>query len=257
MKREKWACPFYSMQPLWRFPCLPQPAALCIACRVSLASAIMRPAPPPLRRYVAREKELAEAEAEIAAGGAGTPSSKGGVEGRVLMRVGPFMGEYEKLATGHLEKGSEQSALITCERNQRCFEAWGRPFAFHARLLHRLGRDEEARDVARHALSLPLWTLGDEVDEICGFAQTTQGQLLDDLRVRAAGGLTREQLQRENGMDTRTPSEKALQRASCLLDLATLGEQTFEAIRPELAERYREAGMGAFATFISPDETIN
>lgn len=28
-------------------------------------------------------------------------------------------------------------------------------------------------------------------------------------------------------------------------------------MRPQLAARYREAGMAAFATFVSPDETIN
>lgn len=78
------------------------------------------------RRYVAREQELADAEAEVAAGGANTPASKGGLEGMVLMRVGPFMAEYERLAARHLDKGSEQSALIACERSQRCFEAWGR-----------------------------------------------------------------------------------------------------------------------------------
>jgi hypothetical protein len=58
-------------------------------------------------------------------------------------------------------------------------------------------------------------------------------------------------------MDTRTPREKALERAACLLDLATVGCRTFDGVRPELAERYREAGMDAFATFVMPDETIN
>eukprot|EP00962_Isochrysis_galbana_P027902 scaffold8780_cov130-Isochrysis_galbana.AAC.13 len=217
-----------------------------------------RPACTP-RRYVAREQELAEAEAEVAAGGANTPASKGGVEGMVLMRVGPFMGEYERLAARHLDNGSEQSALIACERNQRCFEAWGRPFAFHARILRRLGRSEEARDVARHALSLPLWTLGDDIADVCDMAGSSKEALVEGLEVRATGGLTREQLQRENGMDTRTPREKALERASCLLDLATIDgcARTFGSVRPELAERYREAGMDAFATFVMPDETIN
>ena len=66
------------------------------------------------------------------------------------------------------DSGSEEAALITCERNQRCFEQWGRPFAFHARLLRSLDRSEEARDVARHALSLPLWTFtGYHVALVC------------------------------------------------------------------------------------------
>ena len=52
-----------------------------------------------------------------------------------------------------------QAALIACERSSQLLGAWGHPQGFHARMLHSLGREEEARDVARAALSLPLWTL--------------------------------------------------------------------------------------------------
>eukprot|EP00965_Chrysotila_dentata_P236811 6201546-Pleurochrysis_carterae.AAC.4 len=94
------------------------------------------------------------------------------------------MREYERLALNHFESGSTQpaphclnscsrltvwkylvtiaecaqehssvfvwalriaqAALITCERNQACFGKWARPFAFHARMLQQLDRDEEA-----------------------------------------------------------------------------------------------------------------
>ena len=73
-------------------------------------------------------------------------ASTGGLPGYLLTKVGPFVHEYEALANGHLERGAETSALVTCERTQVCFGAWGRPFAFHARMLSSLGRDEEARD---------------------------------------------------------------------------------------------------------------
>ena len=39
------------------------------------------------------------------------------------------------------------------------FPSWARPGEFHARLNHRLGRHEEARDSARVALYAPWWTL--------------------------------------------------------------------------------------------------
>ena len=76
--------------------------------------------------------------------------------------------------------------------------------------------------------------------------------------VRARAALTPEQRARDNGMDTRTPREIALERAACLLDIATLpgSEKTWESVRPELAERYSEAGMSDFSAFVSPDETF-
>ena len=55
--------------------------------------------------------------------------------------------------------GKDTAGLISCERSEACFGAWGRPFIFHARKLVGMGRDEEARDKARAALELPLWTL--------------------------------------------------------------------------------------------------
>ena len=82
-------------------------------------------------------------------------SSAGGTAGFVITKVAPFMQEYERLAASHMAKASEQgqqAALITCERNQACFAAWGRPFAFHALRLLDLEREEEARDLARQAL---------------------------------------------------------------------------------------------------------
>lgn len=86
--------------------------------------------------------------------------SPGGIPGYLITKVGPFIQEYERLATGHVARGAEQSGLIACERSQQCFAVWGRPLAFHAQTLMELGRDEEARDLARQALEQPLWTLG-------------------------------------------------------------------------------------------------
>jgi hypothetical protein len=92
--------------------------------------------------------------------------------------------------------GSDTAGLITCERCEGCFGAWGRPLAFHSRKLSSLSRDEEARDKARSALELPLWTLGDDLDHVLSSAGTDRPALIDKLRLKADGKLTEEQVTR-------------------------------------------------------------
>ena len=121
-------------------------------------------------------------------------AAPGGLPGYVLTKVGPFVYDYEKLADGHLARGSETAALVTCERTQGCFGAWGRPFAFHSRMLRSLSRDEEARDKARSGLELPLWTLGDDIDEILQIACMERGSLVAKLQEKADGKLSPEEL---------------------------------------------------------------
>jgi len=177
---------------------------------------------------------------------------------QVILRVGPFMREYERLALNHFESGSTQAALITCERNQACFGKWARPFAFHARMLQQLDRDEEARDVARHGLSLPLWTLDFSLDEVCSLGQTTLEEVISALELRADGKLTVAELRANNGFDKRTPQQIASQRASAMLDLVVAApeQHSWKSVRRDLADCYRSAELEAFATFIDPDETI-
>lgn len=112
--------------------------------------------------------------------------SPGGVRGYVLTKVGTFLKDYEALSDNHVASGSVESALITCERCQTLFKAWGRPFAFHARLLGTLDRNEEARDTARQALQMPLWTVDDDISAICAIACTTREDLVSELKLKAA-----------------------------------------------------------------------
>jgi len=185
------------------------------------------------------------------AGAAG--SSPGGVPGYLITKVGPFVDSYKQLALKHAGGGSEEAALITCERNQRAFQAWGHPYAFHSRLLERFNRNEEARDLARHAIGLPLWTLGDDLVELCALAQTSTDELAATLRDKADGKLTREQLAMQSGMEKRSSQQIAKDRASYLLDLvvAAPDEYSWEGVRNELASLYREADMTSIATFVS------
>ena len=209
--------------------------------------------------FVKREEEIATYQAEVeAARDQEARTGTAALAGRIILRVGPCMTEYENLAEGHLFSGSTQSALIACERNQGCFGHWGRPFAFHARILDKLGRSEEARDVSRHALSNALCTLGDDVDEICSLAQTERPKLVDKLELWSEGKLTDEELRRSNGMDTRSPQETALKRAASLLDLcvAAPDRYSYDTTRRDVAERYLEAGYSSLSSYVDPDETI-
>ena len=210
--------------------------------------------------FVARQAEMDAFDADVASDGADAVPRSGtaSLAGRIILRVGPFMGEYESLVNGHLASGATQSALIACERNQGCFGDWGRPFAFHARILSNLGRDEEARDVARHALTNPLCTLNDKLGAICALSNSCTGQLVERLEWRSKGKLTEDELRRSNGMDTRTPQEIALVRAACLLDLcvAAPSHYSYAAIRPQLGELYGEAGLSSLGALVNPDETI-
>lgn len=188
---------------------------------------------------------------------AGTAAaSTGGLPGYLITKVGPIMSAYEELANGHRAKGSDQAALITCERSQSCFGAWGRPCAFHARMLNDLGRDEEARDKARAALELPLWTLGDDLEAIVNIAQMAPEALVADLELKAEGKLTPQQIAKNRGMEERTPQQIAKDRASYLLDLtvASPDDYSWSSVRPQLADLYREAGMSSIADFVACEQ---
>ncbi|KAJ1634224.1 hypothetical protein T492DRAFT_974769 [Pavlovales sp. CCMP2436] len=96
-------------------------------------------------------------EATVPAGKAG---AQAGLAAYLLPKVGPFLDLYERLAQQHLERGDGESALITCERAQNAFAELGLPFAVHAGIHRMLGREDEARDISRVALTKPLWSLG-------------------------------------------------------------------------------------------------
>ena len=82
----------------------------------------------------------------------------------LTLRVGKFPDAMEALAKKHVEKGDEQSALVTCDLYKASFEGWGRPHWYLSRIYADLGRDEEARDAARFAVTDCEWsTIGPEV----------------------------------------------------------------------------------------------
>ena len=109
--------------------------------------------------------------------------------------------------------------------------------------------------MARHALSLPLWTLNEGLPSVCERAETTVEKLVASLESRAEGNLPPEQLRAQNGMDNRSTEQIALERASYLLDLGVAAPERFawESMRADLADLYEKAGMSAFGSFVCPD----
>lgn len=165
----------------------------------------------------------------------------------VLKGDGPFPDLYEGLAKFHEAKGDKASALVTCERAAVAFAGWAGMVAFHAGVLDGMGRSSEARDAARFALSMPLWTVGGE-------------NVVEQMRV-LAGYKERESLEkifrtlfedkRENEVqEGKRVEQVALDRAAYLLDLCVAERGNWEAVRMDLADLYEEAGMADFATFV-------
>ena len=77
-------------------------------------------------------------------------------------------------------------------------------------------------------------------------------ELAASLRKKADGKLSDAELRAQNGMENRTPQQIAKDRASYLLDLvvAAPDEYSWEGVRAELAELYRQADMASIAAFV-------
>lgn len=171
-----------------------------------------------------------------------------GLERFLIMRAGPFPGIYEDLVRFHRAKADEQSALITCERAATIFPGWGRAHAFHAAVLSEMGREKEAKDAARFALQMPLWTLGgrDVVEDMRKLA----GYIDEDSLPKIFKRLYEDKREKEIA-EGKQPQQVALDRAAYLLDLCVAERRDdWEAAKMGLAELYEEAGMYDFATFV-------
>lgn len=178
----------------------------------------------------------------------------------LLLKVGPFPDLYREMARRHLERGSEDAALVACERANDLFKGWGTAYAYYADVLTGLsGRAMEARDAARVALRMPIWTLGGAYDgsfeenvercaELADYTGTSAlklmyAKLADDKREEeVAGG--------------RLPEQVALDRSAFYMDAvacglgAEEGSWASDEVRGKLAGLYREAGLADVAEFV-------
>jgi hypothetical protein len=76
----------------------------------------------------------------------------------LALRVGKFPDTMEALARRHIAKDDETSALITCDLYKGTFEGWGRPHWYLSQVYADMGREEEARDAARFAVTDCEWS---------------------------------------------------------------------------------------------------
>lgn len=164
-------------------------------------------------------------------------------------KAGMFPDVAERLALAHLAKGDQMSALITGEwymRNSH-FPGWGRPYEFNSQLMARVGRAEEARDVARLSLRLPWWSFADGFAAMRDTAEMSGG-------VAAIRQAMEEQDEMSNmpGMKTviKTEKQQEMEEADWLMNTAAAGEASWDDIRSAVADRYAAAGLREVADFI-------
>ena len=153
----------------------------------------------------------------------------------LLLKVGGLPELYYELALGHEAKGDTMAACVTADRCTTAVPDFGEPHVFRTALLDRLGRGEAARESARAALTLPIWTLGAPFEPVAlkaGWAHP-----VTSAPFHAAAD------------DTNKP---VLDRAAHRMDAVAVEEGDWDAVRPELAALFREGGLGALADFVSP-----
>ncbi|KAK9818753.1 hypothetical protein WJX74_009152 [Apatococcus lobatus] len=166
--------------------------------------------------------------------------------------AGMFMDVAEGLVNNHLRNEDLYSGLITSEWYMRPshFPGWGRPFEFNAQLLRALQRDEEARDSARIALRMPWWTLGSGFETVRSLAKlhgdhAAVTHALSEANMTASGPLP-------PGVTLgKEPDLAAMDKTNEIMNKVAASEATWDAIRPALAEQYREAGQSGIADFVT------
>jgi len=160
----------------------------------------------------------------------------------LLLRVGPFVDAWARLARERVAKGETTTGLIAAERGSARNPSWGCSLWLQASLLTDLRRAEEARDVAISALETPFWSLGVSVRAVQEVAQLGYVQ---DIRaflreVEASGEGTR-------GVPTAPAGERARNAAFDRMDAVVTAAGEWDEIRPALAADLRAAGLLAHA----------
>ncbi|KAH7294368.1 hypothetical protein KP509_28G068500 [Ceratopteris richardii] len=163
----------------------------------------------------------------------------------LMKKVGLFPDVFEYLSKQHLERGDQVSALITAEfyANKKHFPGFARPFVFNAELMCKIGRDLEAKDAAKVALKSPWWTLGCKYEDVAKIAGWGDEQI-EYMKEKVTEEGKKEELHKG-----KAPAQIALDQAAFLLDLASI-DGSWDDIRSQLAECYREAGLAQISDFV-------
>ncbi|XP_074295347.1 protein IN CHLOROPLAST ATPASE BIOGENESIS, chloroplastic-like isoform X3 [Silene latifolia] len=164
----------------------------------------------------------------------------------LLRKVGLFPDVVERKINQYLEKRNHISALITGEyyTKKQHFPGFGRPAAFNAEILLRVGRDLEAREAARGALKSPWWTLGYRYQEVAEIAEWKDEQIYYIKNKLSEEG---KQVDLHKGKEL---AQIALDEAAYLLDLASV-EGAWDDFVDRIAECYKVAGLNGMARFIT------
>lgn len=145
----------------------------------------------------------------------------------------------------HCRRGDTEAGLVTSDRMCTLFSSWGRALWFTSRLYARLKRDEEAKETARLALEVPLWTVDvplAEVARAAGYPETVLTNLRTALRTIDDSERAQKELSEE---------EIAERKARLTLDFACVnGDQQWTGVAAEAADHFADAGLGAFAEFV-------
>lgn len=193
------------------------------------------------------------------------------VDRYLLLKVGPFIDSYHRLAQNFVNKKvkfcfinffilfsltflyfkDESSALITSEKASGTCYGWGYPVISTASILKQFGRTRESKDTANSALSMPKWTLGQSFHDI------EQSVLLAGYsNVKTVGEmhLTRslDNREREINEENLDPKQVQLDQAAHIMDAIACGvvEGNWNAKRQELADKYKAGGYEDISSFI-------
>ncbi|KAL9229775.1 hypothetical protein vseg_005207 [Gypsophila vaccaria] len=164
----------------------------------------------------------------------------------LLRKVGLFPDIVERKINQYLEQGNHISALVTGEfyTKKQNFPGFGRPAAFNAKTLLKVGRNLEAKAAARGALKSPWWTLGYRYQKVAEVAQWKDEQIYYIKKKLSEEG---KQEDLNKGKDL---AQIALDEAAYWLDLASV-EGTWDDFLNRIVECYKDAGLNEMARFIS------
>jgi len=151
----------------------------------------------------------------------------------LLLRVGESHAFFEELVEAHLAKGDQTAAAVTADRACRQDHGWARPWVFRAHLLERLGQVDEARDTARLALAEPVWTFGHPFGPLATLAGWDR--------------VTSVAYQKLADNPDKPPADRAAHR----MDATSIDGGDWDAIRDELADLYRQAGLEGVAALVA------
>ncbi|CAA6662108.1 unnamed protein product [Spirodela intermedia] len=176
----------------------------------------------------------------------------------LLKKVGLFPDIIEQKAAHHLGKEDHVSALITGEfYTKNHFPGFGRPFAFNANILLKVGRKPEAKDAARGALKSPWWTLGYRyhactllfLSTCFSYQEVAKIAEWEDEQIEFIKEKVSEDGKKEDLKKGKAPAQVALDEAAFLLDLASI-EGTWDDSVERISGCYAEAGLHDIAKFV-------